>query len=159
MSLKSSLPKWVFLSCAKHFTDNISGIAVFVEGAQERDLSGNNDWIEIRVDGPNIKEVSNDTYVIESQINLLVATHFSPNAPSDHVINVGKAVAAFTDFYIYKYGEDSGEDTGATLEVFRLEPLDNNRERIHVANMGQLDPSLKLLQTTVEGQFRMLFNS
>jgi len=157
MSLKLSLPKWVFLSCAKHFTDNLSGIATHVAGAQERNLSSQSDWIEIRIDGPDIREVSNSVYIIESEISLLVATHFSPSAPSDHAVNVGKAMAAFTDFYVYKYGEES-EDTGATLEVFRLLPLSNNSDRIRVANLGQIDPQIKLSQTTVAGHFRMVYS-
>ena len=155
MSLKTGLPKWVFSSCAKHFEDNISGITTFVEGAQERDLSGQSSWAEIRIDGPDIKEVSKNTYIIESGISILVATHFSPTAPLNHAINVGRAVAAFTDFYIYKYGSDS-DDTGVVLEVFRLEPLANNADRIHIANMGQIDPAIKLLQTTVESHYRMV---
>ena len=157
MSLKSSLPKWIYLSCAKHFDSNISGLTTFVEGFEERDLSGESSWVEIRIDGPDIREVSKDTYIIESEINLLVATHFSPIAPSDHAVNVGKAVAAFTDFNVYKYG-NTAEDTGASLEIFRLKPLADNSDRIRVANMGQIDPQLKLLQTTVSGQFRMVYS-
>ena len=116
MSLKTQIAKWVFLSCAKHFEDNINSLTTFVEGGQERDLSGQTSWAEIRIDGPDLREVSKEIYIIQSEINILVATHFSPLAPSNHVINVGKAIAAFTDFYIYKYGADS-EDTGASLEV------------------------------------------
>lgn len=152
-----SYPKWIFLSAAKHFTDSISVITTFVEGAQERNLSGQSSWIEIRIDGPDIREVSKDTIVLESEINLLVATHIDPDAPAQHVINVGKATAAFTDFKIFKYGEDS-EDDGSILDSFRLQPLEDIRDKIKVANMGQIDPAIKLLQTTVEGHYRLIVN-
>ena len=154
---KLSYPKWLFLSAAKHFTDSISGITTFVEGAQERNLSGQSSWIEIRIDGPDIREVSKETMILESEINLLVATHIDHDAPAQHVINVGKATNAFTDFKVYQYGEES-EDDGSFLEVARLEPLAEVKERIKVANMGQIDPSIKLLQTTVEGHYRLIVN-
>lgn len=153
MSLKIDLPKWIFASSAKHFEDNISGITTFVEGT-ERDLSGKTDWIEIRIDGPNIREVSNDVLIVESEINLLVATHMAVDAPFKHVINIGKAAEAFTDFQIYKYGDDK-----SALEVFRLQPLEDLKEKIAITNMGQIDPNLKLLQATIEGHFRMIINN
>lgn len=157
MSLKLRLPNYLLLSAGKHFS-NISGIKTFVEGAEERDLSGETDWIEIRIDGPNIGEVSKDLLLITSEINLLICTHMDIEAPFNHVTNVGKVANIFEDFYIYKYGSDSDEDDESVVGLFKLEPTDDLGEKIAICNMGQIDPSIKLLQTTIEGHFKMFVN-
>ena len=154
MSLRESIPKWVFLSAAKHFTGSISGIDVFVEGT-ERDTRDKDDWIEIRIDGPDVSEVSKDCYLIESEINLLVATHMDLTSPARHHINIGKATSAFQNFEIFKYGEDA-EDDESSVGSFILEPHDRTRGKIKVSNMGQIDPDLTLLQATVEGHFKLI---
>jgi len=150
MSLKTDLPLFVLTSAAKHFSNGISGIKTFVEGVEERDLSGETDWVEIRIDGPNISEVSKDLLRIESEINLLICTHVDVTEPFQHVINVGKVANVFEDFNIYRYG-----GTEVLLGCFKLGPTSDVGDKIHIANMGQIDPSIKLLQTTIEGHYKM----
>lgn len=151
MSLKTQIAKWVFLSCGKHFTDSISGITTYVENT-ERTLSDEFDWIEIRIDGPDIREISNGYYKIYSEINLLVCTHMNPTSPTRHFINVGKAINCFDDFLLYRYGDETDDDN-SQLCLFRLQPTRDLREKVAVSNMGQIDQSLKLIQTTIEGHF------
>ncbi len=153
MSLKENIAKWVFLSAAKHFTSSISGITTFVEST-ERLWKDDSSWIEIRIDGPYISEICKDVFKISSEINLLVATQIDPSNPVGHVINTGKAVNAFRDFIIYRYGDDSDDD-GEMLGSFFLKPGKDLRDKVAVSNMGQINPDLKLLQTTVEGHFEM----
>lgn len=152
--MNKSIPKWVFLSTAKHFTDGITDITTFVEGAEERDLSGQNSWIEIRINGPDMREISKDVLVIENRVNLLVATHFQPTAPAEHINNIGLAVENFTDYCIYKYGSADSDDR-SSYGMMKLLPLNGN-EKLEIVNMGQIDPNINLLQATVEGHFKML---
>jgi hypothetical protein len=157
MSLKLNLPKWIFLSSAKHFTDGLTGHDVYVEGTV-RNLTDRSDWIEIRIDGPTIKETSHDCLIVESEINILVATQKNTAGFLRHMVTVGKVANIFEDFWICKYGEDSSEDDESRLEVFRLKPLDDNSDKIAIANMGQIDPALNLLQTSIEGHYKMIVN-
>ena len=150
MSLKLNLPLYILTSAGKHFTEGITGVKTFVEGAEERDLSGENDWVEIRVDGPNVSEVSKDLLRVFCEINLLVCTHMDVTAPFEHVTNVGKVANVFEDFYIYRYGGDKSK-----VGMFKLQPTTDVKDKIQISNMGQIDPSIKLLQTTIEGHYEM----
>jgi hypothetical protein len=143
------ISKWLFLSVAKHFTENISGITINVEGV-ERDLDNQKDWIEVRIDGPDISEPSQNVFIVDCRINLLVATNIDPNNLVGHFVNVGKAINAFTDFGVYRYSDD-----GTLVGVMALKPLQDTNDRVKVSNMGQIDPNINMSQTTVEGHFKM----
>jgi len=150
MSLKSNMPKWLFLSTMKHFTDNIAGLHVFAEGT-ERNTKSQSSWAEIRIDGPDISEISKDTYRVEAEINILVATHIDPSNPMLSAQNVGKVTANFIDYDLYEY-----TDGDAKIGCFKLTPLANIGDKLDITNMGQIDPNLDLLQTTIVGNYRII---
>lgn len=153
MSLKSKLPQWVFLSIAKYFTGALTG--AYVEGTEK--VTDKADSIEIRIDGPDIREVSKGVYKVECEVNLLISTQMNAGSQLRHLKSVGKVVEAFKDIALYRYGDES-EDTGYRLGVLCLKPLDNNSDKIQVANMGRIDPALSLVQTTVEGHYKIFIN-
>ena len=152
MSLKTNLPRWIFASVAKHFVDGLS-IHTFVEGTERR-TNDQRDWIEVRIDGPNIEELTNQSYYITSEVNLLVCTQMKPTSAFLHSTNIGLATELFTNIKIYKYGSQDA-DTGDLLGCYILQPEGDKHGGIEIANMGQIDASLKLLQTTIEGHYRM----
>tara|TARA_Y100000034_G_C6826551_1_gene372698 strand:- start:11 stop:472 length:462 start_codon:yes stop_codon:yes gene_type:complete len=144
-------PKWLLLSVMKHFTDNIdSGLHVFIEGT-ERNTKLQGDWAEIRINGPDIGEVSKGCNSAECVIDILVASHIDYSNPILQVTNVGKVSKWFTDITLYEYG-----DGDAKIGCLKIEPTDNPTQRTKITNLGQIDPNLDLLQSTVVGNYKIM---
>lgn len=153
MAIRDGIVKWVFASACKHFTDNISGLTTLVEGA-DRPTGAQTDWCEIRVDGPWIREISKDYLKISTEINILVGTVFDPTNLYHESENINKIVAAFTDFDVYKYGDDS-----SLICRLKLKPLSDLRERLEISKFGRIDPAIPLLQSTIEGHYQQMVDN
>jgi len=152
--IKNNIAKWVFASVCKHFTDNISGITLYIEGL-DRNTYGLSDWCELRLDGPNIREVSKNLLKINAEVNILIATHIDVENLYHETENINKVIQAYIDFDIYKYGNNS-DDTGDLIGRFKLLPLDDLRDKLQITRFGILGPALTLMQTTTEGHYEML---
>lgn len=147
------LPRWVFASLADHFTKGLTNC--YVEGNERNMETERQDSYELRIDGPYMSEVAKNQLRVYSEVNILVCTYMDATAAIRHMTNIGKAVDLFNDIVIYKYGDESGIDTKAKVELFRLLPM-GETDRIQVSNFGQIEPSYKLLQASVEGHYKML---
>jgi hypothetical protein len=155
MSVRNKLPLWVFASACKHFIDTIDDIPVYVEG-QERNTTDLSDWCELRIDGPWIRDVSNSVIVVTAEINVLIGTAIDSTNLYKESVNHTKIVPAFTDFCVYKYGpSDNAENDGSLIGTLILQPIREMSERLEIARFGQIDPAVRLLQSTIEGHFRM----
>ena len=114
------------------------------------------DWCELRIDGPWIRDVSQGVIKVTTEINVLVGTVINDRGIYQESINHTKVMPAFTDFDVYKYGpSDDVENDGTCLARLRLKPLIDTRERVEIARFGQLNPAVRLLQSTIEGHFEM----
>lgn len=153
MSTRDSLPLWVFASVCKHFTDSISGIDVHVEG-QSRSNLDKSDWCELRIDGPWIIDVSSGVVQVKTEVNVLVGTVMDDTNLYKESLNISKIMPAFNNFKVYKYGPGDDDDS-TCLGTFVLEPVRDLRQRVEIARFGQLNPAVRLLQSTVEGHFQM----
>jgi hypothetical protein len=157
MGVRENIVKWVFASACKQFTDNISGIDIYIEG-QPRDTNSLSDWCELRVDGPWIREISKDLLKITCEINILVGTHIEPTDLYKETTNINAVVPAFTDFDVYKYGAEAA-DTGDFVGRLKLQPMSDVRDRIEVSKFGRLTPSTPLMQATVEGHYELVVDN
>jgi hypothetical protein len=149
MSINSNWPRWLFASITTHFDDALgSNLPVYVEGTHRTVDLAVEDFCEVRIDGPNITELSKDYYKLYVEINILVTSH--KNDEDFHRIhtNVGLIVAAFSDISLYKYGDD---DTA--LGCANLVTDHKGKQTIAVHHFGQIDPDKQLLQSTVEGHY------
>lgn len=151
-------PRWIFASASKYFSDLIVPTCpLFIEGAS-RDPTVQKDFIEFRLDGPYVNEASKNCFYIDCEINLLV--HCYKNDSDLHKIYrlCGAALAAFTPaFPVYKYGNGDADDQ-SILECMQLVRSNDQREAVRVSHFGQLDPSKKLMQSSVEGHYKMLLH-
>ena len=155
MSTRDKLPLWIFASACKHFNDAITGIDVFTEG-QTRANIDKSDWCELRIDGPWIIDVSRDVIQVKSEINVLIGTVINDANMYQESLNHTKIIPAFANFKVYKYGPASdAENDGTCVGAMILEPLRDSNQRVEVARFGQIDPAIRLLQSTIEGHFQM----
>jgi hypothetical protein len=148
--------EWFFASCAKHFGTKMNslGIHYFVEGA-ERQTEVQTSFVEFRFDGPRIQEVSRDYFRLTIEINLLVSTvKGSGESAYKHNSVVGHVENAFTKINIYKLGIPTDIANDGSF-VGCLDLRDDIKEAVVVNNMGKVRPDTRLIQSTVEGHYRM----
>ena len=156
MSVLQNVPRWIAASVAKHFDTILSDLDVYIEG-QEMPLDTDASRVEVRIDGPWYREVSKNVVQVRSEINVLVMIPKSETNLYEIYTQTGKVADAFTNIPIYKYGNEAGDDE-SYYGCFKILPLDDLRERVEIAHFGQIDPTIKLLQATVEGHFEMMIN-
>ena len=149
-------PRWIFASISKHFDANRGSLKLHIEG-QYRDTRSEQDFIELRLNGPEFTELSKNYWRIRVRVNVLVQS--VKNETNFHRIhtNVGIVVKAFDTINIKKYG-DGVDDDDSLLGCLKLvqEPGD---EPVAVHHFGQVDPSTQLVQAAVEGLYEMHLTS
>ena len=75
-----NLPKWILGSIANYMKEVADSLEIecFVEGLDQFDPdSSNSDRVEVRVHGPDIKQLSSNVYRIRVSINLLLTSFMS----------------------------------------------------------------------------------
>jgi hypothetical protein len=151
--MNGNWPRWVLTSIEKHFNDNRGTLTMFIEG-QHRNTDTLQDFMELRTNGPHIIELSRNYFNVGIEVNVLL--HSVMNDQDAHKLrdNIGLVVAIFTDIIVYKYG-DNAVDDGTILTCLRLKqnPRGIEGDRLTVSNFGQIKPSIKLQQATIEGHY------
>lgn len=159
MTFDKNWDRWIFASISKEFNDNRQTIPLFVEGQHRDDTQDKATLFELRIDGPNYTEVSKDCWRIDIEVNILVQA--AMDNEDFHTIRklCGIASAMFiNNLPIFKFG-DGVDDDDSLLSCMKLLQDVKGRERIQTSHFGQIDPSVKVQQSTVEGHYRMLLNT
>lgn len=152
MPLNQNLIRWIIASISKHFDDRRQGMTLFIEG-QIRDTRTLKDFIELRIDGPYLTELSKGFWNVYIEINVLVQS--AQDQTNYHRIynSVGVVVAAFEQaISIFKYGSGAGDD-GSLVGCMKLLGDKEARERIQVSHFGQVEPDIGIFQSTVEAHY------
>ncbi len=151
--LRQHWPRWIFASTSKYFKDiaDTNGLHFFIEGTH-RFTPENQEYLEFRMDGPSVREVSKNYFLIDVEINILWS--FNQDNESFHRTTeiTGILMEAMTDICIYRYGDDE-YDNGKLLGTLSI--LQDKKTPIRVNNFGQIRTDVKMMQGTVEGTFRM----
>ena len=150
--------RWVKASVNWHFTnlqkDVVAAaqrIPLYIEG-DERDTNDLADFAELRMDGPNIRQVQKDLYYLESEINVLIQSHLDPKDLYKVERSIGIFSLGFVMIDIFKFG-DGVQDDGRHLGCMKL--LKTLDEDIEVANFGIIRQDTRLMQSTIEGHYRL----
>lgn len=155
MAANRSWARWIKASVSKHFVDAIDGeYPVFIEN-QHRDTSEFPEFLELRVDGPRLREVSKDCWKLRVEINVLCQAVM--NETDYHVIEdmVGLSQSALVaQIPVHQYGNRSGDDN-AFLGCLVLLQASESRDYLEANRFGQIDTRTKLLQSAVEGHYVM----
>ncbi len=152
MSANLNWPRWVFASVSKHFDDNTPGLDMFIEG-QHRDTRKKKDFIELRVDGPQITEISKNYFRIYGEVNVLVTSAMdNTNYHRIHESN-GIVAAAFTMIPLFKFGVESVVNDQSHFACWNLLQDTGKRHRVDIFNFGQVDVKSEVVQASVEGHY------
>ncbi len=150
---KKNLTRWINASINDHFATVLTpNIFVFVEG-DTRKTREESDFVEVRVDGPLIKEASHGFFYITCEVNCLVNSVVNDNNLYGLDINIGLVEVAFTRALpIYRYG-DGVDDDQSLLGCLKL--IDDRRNSLDVFKLGRMLIEAPIMRATVEGHYKM----
>lgn len=155
--MNKNWPRWAFASVSKHFLTLLQPhIKVFIEG-QDRNTTGDTDYVEFRMDGPFSKQLSQTTWQVKFEVNILISSIKDLDAHKIHK-TVGLVNSAFaTNIPIFKLG--NGPDDNP-LEMFGcLQIMVGPREALMTSHFGQVDNVVVMNQCTVEGHYMALLKN
>lgn len=157
MSSNKNWPRWTFASVCKHFDDRRNGLPLFIEG-QHRATSELKDYLELRMDGPTLREVSKGCWLLRIEINILVSSAFDEENYHRIHQNVGIVQTAFTSIPVFKYG-DGPDDDQSYVGCYILQQNLASRDFLELNHFGRIDISIPLCQATVEGHYIMTLDT
>ncbi len=157
MSANQNWSRWSFASISKHFDDNRQGLKLFIE-VTHRDTRKDEEYLEFRMDGPTLREVSKGCWKLRIEVNILVTATIDENDFHRIHRNAGIAQAAFAQgISVFKYG-DGVDDDDSFLGCYKLLQNSSTRDFIELNHFGQIDANVPLMQATVEGHYLMTLN-
>jgi hypothetical protein len=142
-------PSWITSSVMKHFDDGIDKQDFYLgqRGFEKRSINEtlDKDYVELRLDGPFIDEHTKNNFKIVIVINTLVVCPKDECDTLHAEKSTGKILELFTK----------------TIQVFMSsveEPLAclYLDSRIDITPFGAVPPESRLLQTSIEAQYKML---
>ncbi len=156
MSSDKNWPRWSFAAVSKHFDDRRETLPLFIEG-QHRDTAALSDYLELRMDGPTLREVSKGCWILRIEVNILVTATF--DEADFHKIhrNAGIVQAAFTSIPVLKFG-DGPDDDQSFVGCYKLKQNASTRDFLELNHFGRIDIDVPLVQATVEGHYEMTLN-
>lgn len=152
MPLSQHLPRWIIASVSRHFEDRRQGIPMFIEGQirQTRELE---DFIEIRIDGPNYTELSKSFWRVYIEINVLIQSVQDKKDRFRIYKSTGVVASAFENVIsIFKFGDEAGDDD-SLVGCLKLQGDRSARERVQISHFGQIEPQTGIFQSTVEAHY------
>ena len=150
-------PRWIAASINKHFDARKGSLPLFVEG-MHRETRDEKDFLELRQDGPYLTELSKGVWRVYMEVNILIQSAMDDSNMYRIYQDVGIVVQACTDIPIYKYGSDPLIDDGSLLGCLKVVADHRGKERIQVNHFGKINPSVPLIQATVEVHYGMKLN-
>lgn len=150
-AINANWARWILASASDHFETGRDSIPFYMEGA---DFSSENDdqWVEFRLDGPDIKQISYNYWRFDIEINLLVSSVMDHEDFHKQVKLVGQFANLVNVIQIYKYGNQVGDDDSFIGCLELRKDLD---EVVVISNFGKIRPDTRLIQSTIEGHYQM----
>ncbi len=150
---RQNLARWLYASTSKYF--NAIALAndlhFFVEGTN-RETNEQQKYIEFRLDGPSITELSKNYYRLDVEINILWSFNQDDEDFHEPERLKGILMDAMQNICIYKFGDGPNDDDSL---VNTLQLKQDQRIVTRVSNFGQVRKDARLMQGTVEGSFNM----
>jgi len=153
-----NLARWILASVATYFktvADALS-LAYFVEGVDERAPDTMRvQRVELRVNGPFVREISHDYWRAHVDINALLVDFMDMSTENAYDLNQwgGEFLAAMLEpIPIYKLGEGAGDDEAL---IGCLTPRRGTSEPARLIHFGQISKEDRIRQAAVDGRFEM----
>jgi len=153
-----NLARWTFQSIVKHFVDTANGLSLpyFVEGIDERsdaDMRANH--VELRITGPEVKEISNGYYHVSAVINFLFTEQMDIDGADAYTIQrwVGKFASDMMEpVPIYRLGTGADDDQ-SLVGCLRVDKGKN--EKVRIFHFGQVKPDTRERLAVCDAVFSM----
>lgn len=159
MAYDPNWPRWVQASVADHFKSVATAqqYPALVEGIDERttEFMESTERLEIRVNGPFIKELSKGYWHFQVDANILIFSHMDgslPNAYSGTIMAGYMAQAASQPISVYKYGTGVDDDQ-SLIGCLTLRRGDD--ESVKVFHFGEINREDRLRQMGVDVSLEM----
>jgi hypothetical protein len=152
--------RWIWASVGKHFLVNVAtpnSIPFLVEGIDERDTTfmESPDRAELRINGPDTRELSAGYWRLWVEINVLVTTYMDGQQKNAYTLESNLGLfheAADTVIPVFRYG-DGVDDDGTLLGC--LSPRTGKNDSLRIVHFGQLNRTERLKQGVVDGRYVM----
>jgi len=156
--MDTNLARWVMSSVAVYFktvADSLS-LTYFVEGVDERDSDTMNvEHVEVRVNGPFVRELSRGYWRVNIDINILLMDYMQMSTENAYDIAQwgGEFLAAMMEpIPIYRLGTGGNDDDSL---VGCLTQRTGFSEPARLIHFGQISKEDRLRQAAVDGRFEM----
>lgn len=149
--------RWILASISTHFKVailDVFSLPMFVEG-QHRETNKDQAWFEVRVDGPFQRQQQKDCWLLTVEVNCLISTSIDDFNFHDHRQNTGNVSSGFANcINVFRFGDSNPvPDDQTLLGVLKLRKGEEGR--VITTHFGQLEPRVKMQQTTIEGHYEM----
>jgi hypothetical protein len=147
--MRQHWPRWIVTSIYKHF-DGLKGVYPHYLNPLERGSLQDPTRFELRINGPDIHEVSNNYFRVDVDVNLLVqfTVDLSQNVYA-HEVMIGQGLLGFTqNITIKKYGSGVGDDSSVVGCL-------QKQTSTEVINFGRVQESTNILHSTIDSEYRM----
>jgi hypothetical protein len=154
-------PRWITASLRMNFKGIIEPTyQLFIEGSGYKDETAKA-RCEFRVDGPHSHQLTSNEWYLEIVVNVLALA--SLDVPDKDLIFriCGKVATAFKQTIpIYRYGTDIAVDdldqNNPTIYGCLILKQDAQHP-IAINHFGQINPSVRLTQSSIEGNYKVRF--
>lgn len=142
MNIPADIAKYTISTIMQKF--NALGFKIFVEG-EVRDTAGETEWLEIRIEGPDIAERTQGSFQYDVGVAVLINIIVTDNIYRGFEI-VNSVMGAFEDMCVLD---------GDLVEIGHLRLKQGDKGNVSTYNLGATANDSKLIQTTVIGHFYM----
>jgi len=160
--MDENLARWIFQSLASHFKSVADGISLlyFVDGIDERSSDTmQENHVELRVSGPELKEISNGYYSVKVIANLLFTKNM--DEVSADAFDLIQWTGVFANVMLQPipiYRKGSGVEDDDTL-IGCLQVHKGRNDAVRVFHFGQLDKDTRIRQSELDALYDMTFQS
>ncbi len=154
--MDKNLARWIFQSVAKHFQSVANGISLpyFVEGIDERSEDTMRvSHVELRVTGPEVKEVSKGYYKAKLIINFLFTKNMDEASADAFDLIQWTGVFAhemLEPIPVYRKGTGP-QDDDSLVGCIRVH--EGRNEAVRIWHFGQLDKDTRVRQSEVDAVY------
>lgn len=149
-------PRWVNTSIGKVVKSycDLNNVFLYVEG-EARNTAQRQDWVELRVNGPDFLSTTKDFWIAKLEINILILS--KNNQIDNHRLlkNIGlMSTLLSSSIPVLKLGNGVDDDQSYITCII----LDNREHKpLRVSQLGQVTDQTPLQRASVNGLFTVNF--
>jgi hypothetical protein len=144
-----SMPKWILASVAKHFNDHKGSLVMYLEG-EKRNTNKSQDYMELRMNGPDRRHIAKYYYGFDITINVLVQSLYNDVDAYRYIKTCGLVAQMFeSSIRVYKFGDAIGDDRTVLVGCLSMQGL------VETNHFGRQAPALDMNTSEVQGRYSM----